>query len=90
MLGAVLNLHLYKSHSKVVTDMRDNINVDNILSGCDTEEELLAYYRQSRDLMGQAKFNLRSWATNSSQLKEVTRGDSTSDSNTAVGLLGLH
>ena len=89
MLGAVLDLHLSKFHNEVAMDMRDNIYVDNILSGCNTEEELLAYCRQSRDLMGQAKFNLRSWSTNSDQLKEVTRGDNTSDPNTTVGRLGL-
>ena len=59
MLGAILNLHLSKFHD-VTRDMRDNIYVDNILSGCDTEEELL---KQSRSLMGQAKFNLRLCST---------------------------
>ena len=89
MLGAVLDLHLSKSHLQAAADMRDNMYVDNILSGCSTEEELLAYYSQSRDLMGQAKFNLRSWSTNSQRLQEVTRQDNSSDPNTTVGLLGL-
>ena len=39
--------------------------------------------------MSQAKFNLRSWSTNSHQLKQVTMEDKTSDSSTTVGLLGL-
>ena len=89
MLGAVLNMHLSKFHNEVAKDMRDNIYVDNILSGCSSEEEPLAYYRQSRSLMSQAKFNLRSWSTNSDQLREVSRGDNTSDPNLTVGLLGL-
>ena len=86
ILGAVLNLHLSKFPNPIAEDMQDNIYVDNILSGCSTEEELLTYYSQSRDLMNQAKFNLRSWSTNS---KEITRQDKTSDPNTTVGLLGL-
>ena len=69
--------------------MRDNIYVDNILSGCNYEEELCAYYRESRSLMTQAKFNLRSWSTNSDQLREVTRVDKTSDPNLTVVLFGL-
>ena len=89
MLGAVLDLHLSKSPHPVAADMRNNVYVDNILSGCSTEEELLAYYSKSRDLMNQAKFNLRSWSTNSKQLQEVTKQDKTSDPNTTVGLLGL-
>ena len=39
--------------------------------------------------MNQAKFNLRSWSTNSKHLQEITRQDKTSDPNTTVGLLGL-
>ena len=89
MLGAVLDLHLSKSPLQVAADMRNNIYVDNILSGCSTEEELMTYYSQSRELLSQAKFNLRSWSTNSKQLQEVTRQDNTSDPNTTVGILGL-
>ena len=89
ILGAVLDLHLSNSPLQVAADMRDNIYVDNILSGCDTEEELLAYYSQSRDVMSQANFNLRSWSTNSKRLQEVTRQDNTSDPSTTVGILGL-
>ena len=89
MLGAVLDLHLSKSHLQAAADMRDNVYVDNILSGCSTEEELLAYYSQSRELMSQAKFNLRSWSTNSQRLQEITKKDNFGDHNTTVGLLGL-
>ena len=39
--------------------------------------------------MSQAKFNLRSWSTNSHQLKQVTMKDKTGDSSTTMGLLGL-
>ena len=89
MLGAVLDLHLSKFDNEVARDIRDNISFDNILSGYNSEEDLLLYYKQFRSLMSQAKFNLRVWATNSDQLKDVTRRDKPSDPNTAVGLLGL-
>jgi len=69
--------------------MQNNLYVDNILSGCNTEEEILAYYSQARALMSQAKFNLRSWSTNSKQLQEVTRQESTNDLNVTAELLGL-
>ena len=39
--------------------------------------------------MSQAKFNLRSWSTNSGKLRAVTGVDQTSDPNPTVGLLGL-
>ena len=39
--------------------------------------------------MSQAKFNLRSWSTNSKRLQEVTRQDNTSDPSATVGILAL-
>ena len=84
MIGVVLNLHLSKFDTPVALDMRENIYVDNVLSGCNTEDELLAYYTQPREIMSQAKFNLRSWSTNSRRLTEVTMKDKTSDSSTTV------
>ena len=89
MLAAVLDLHLSKVASPVALDMKDNIYVDNILSGCNTEEELLTYYKHSRELMSQANFNLRSWSSNSHQLQAVTAREKTSDPKPTVGLLGL-
>ena len=89
MLTAVLDLHLSKVASPVALDMKDNIYVDNILSGCNTEEELLTYYKHSRELMSQANFNLRSWSSNSHQLQAVTAREKTSDPKPTVGLLGL-
>jgi len=50
MLGAVLDLHLSKFDTPVALDMRDNVYIDNILSGCQTEDELLKYYTQSRNI----------------------------------------
>jgi len=73
--------------------MKENIYADNILSGCNSgcnsEEDLLTYYKVSRNLMGEAKFNLRSWSTNSHRLQTVTTSDKTSDPKPTVGLLGL-
>ena len=90
MLAAVLDLHLSKVASPVAADMKENIYVDNILSGCNTEDELLTYYKHSREFMSQANFNLRSWLSNSCRLQTITARDNTSDPNPTVGLLGLH
>ena len=38
MFAAVLDLHLSKCSSPVAADMKQNIYVDNILSGCSTED----------------------------------------------------
>lgn len=83
MLAAVLDLHLNKASSPIADDMKENIYVDNILSGCNTEEEIMQYYTQARAIMGNAKFNLRSWSSNRQQL--VTEAK-IGDPNTTVNL----
>ena len=89
MLAAVLDLHLSHVTSPVAADMKENIYVDNIMSGCNTEDELLTYYKQSQEFMSQANFNLRSWSSNSCHLQTITVRDNTSYPNPTVGLLGL-
>ena len=55
-----------------------------------TEADLLQYYTQAREMLGQAKFNLRLWSSNSNSLQKVTIDNKTTDPNTSVGILGLH
>ena len=89
MLNATLDLHLKKFPSSVAKDMSSNLYVDNLISGCDSEQQLMDYYTQSRCIMNQAKFNLRSWSSNSQRLRARAERDQTSDSSTCVNLLGL-
>lgn len=89
MLNATINLHLHNFQCPVATDIQQNIYVDNILSGCNTETDLLQYYTQARKILGQANFNLRLWSSNSNSLQKVTTEDKTIDPNTSVGILGL-
>ena len=89
MLAAVLNLHLSTTSTPVTDDMKQNIYVDNILSGCDTEAELMQYYTQAREIMGKAKFNLRSWSSNSCNLQTLVNKEKTGDPSTTVGILGI-
>ena len=72
---AVLDLHLTKVGSPVTQDMKENVYVDNILSGCNTEDELEVYYKQPWELMSQANFNFCSWSSNSHRLRIITTTD---------------
>ena len=58
MLHATIDLHLRKYQSPISEDIRRNIYVDNIISGCDTDTQLFQYYSQARHIMSQANFNL--------------------------------
>jgi transposase InsO family protein len=71
--------------------MKDNMYVDNILSGADTELRASQYYDESRSIMTEAKFNLRSWASNSPTLQQKATNDGTIDTTPAtdINVLGL-
>jgi hypothetical protein len=75
----------------VARDMKDNMYVDNILSGADTELNASQYYDESRSIMTEAKFNLRSWASNSPTLQQKATKDGTIDTTpeTDINVLGL-
>jgi len=88
MLSTALDFHLNSHNSAVSNDMKHNLYVDNIISGCQTEESL-HYYTTARAIMKEANFNLRSWATNSHKLQEKALADNTFDSETTVNILGL-
>ena len=89
MLNATLDLHLKKFLSPVAKDMKHNLYVDNLISGCNSEQEAVDYYTESRSIMRLANFNLRAWSTNNQKLRAITKEDQSNDSNTCVNLLGL-
>ena len=89
MLNATLHHHLERYSTPVAKDIRDNMYVDNVISGCDQETDIISYYQESRSIMNAANFNLRSWASNSPQLRERAGQDQTADTSTVVNILGL-
>jgi len=86
MIHATIDLHLSKFKSCVSKDIQCNIYVDNIISGYDTETELVQYNTQTQNIMNKANFNLRSWA---STLQQIATADKTIDHNTTVQIFGL-
>ena len=68
ILSSVINHHLSCYASPIAQDMLNSLYVDNIISGCDTEEGAIEYYTTARAIIQDAKFNLRSWASNSQLL----------------------
>ena len=56
MLHVIIDLHLCKYQSPVAENIRRNIHVANIISGLDTEAQLMQYYSQARNIMSPANF----------------------------------
>ena len=89
MLGATLHHHLDLNQSPVSRDIKCNLYVDNVISGCQSENEILHYYAEARAVMSDAHFNLRSWASNSQQLQSRAQLDEVLDTDTTVNVLGM-
>lgn len=89
MLHAALHHHLTKNPSAVSDDVQNNLYVDNVISGCNSEKDAMHYYKQSRTIMSQANFNLRTWASNSPQLQKTAKQDGSAETSDTVKILGL-
>ena len=90
MLNAVLQTHLDNHKTPVTQDMKDNLYVDNVITGRNTDTEALKYYQESRSVMAEAKFNLRSWASNSPLLQNQAATDGVLDTDSGItNILGL-
>ena len=89
MLNAAISYHLNQNDSPTSRDLLRNIYADNVISGSSTQESAITYFNQSRSTLGSANFNLRSWASNSTQLSGMTRTHDVADNTNPVKVLGL-
>ncbi|HBP53640.1 MAG TPA: hypothetical protein DD643_04535 [Synechococcus sp. UBA8638] len=63
--------------------------MDNVVSSSHIEVECLDYFAASRSLLGNAKFNLRSWASNSTHLRTAATEHNVAEADNPVKILGL-
>ena len=89
MLNVVLQYHLQQYNTTVSHDMKSNLYVDNIITGGTTEQTVVSYYREACSIMSSANTNLRSWSSNSVELKTIAAQDNVSDDSQSVNILGL-
>ncbi len=90
MLNATLRCHLENYDLPVAQDIKDNIYVDNTISGCDQETDSIRYYNEDQSIMQSIMhFHLHSWASNSPSLQSMAIKDGTDDAQTVVNILGL-
>ena len=69
ILHATLTKHLEDNSHVWVSDLlKKDIYVDNIISSFTDEKTVCNFFRDTRDLMSSAGFNLRSWSSNSCRL----------------------
>ena len=79
LLAATLDHHLKGYDNSVATRIRENIYVDNVITGHDTSEEVVQFYREAKQIFSDASMNLRDWMFNSQsvmkQIPDVDKAD---------------
>lgn len=89
MLNAAIIHHLSQNDSEVARDILHNLYVDNLVSGCHTEQGALKYFLESRTLLNNVNFNLRSWISNSRLLMSAAKENNVMETSNPVKVLGL-
>jgi len=89
MLNAAIAFHLQEHPSPVSSNILRSLSVDNVVSGCDTEQEASQYFLESRSLMNLSRFNLCTWATNSPSLQDLAQQHGVAETKETAKVLGL-
>lgn len=69
--------------------MDSSIYIDNLITGCDSEQEVLEYYHEANSTLNKAGLQLKTSGSNSSLIKTKAREEGVGDSSDKTKLLGL-
>ena len=61
LLGATIESHLESYESEVATKLKNDIYVDNVITGADSVESAIQVYREAKSIFKEASMNLREW-----------------------------
>ena len=88
LLAATLQHHLSRYDSNTAKKIRENISVDNVITGTDSVNDATKFYKESKQIFQNASMNLRDWMSNSQQvLKRIPTNDRSSEEK--IKVLGL-
>lgn len=71
LLGATIDFHLRKNKSNIADKLRQDIYVDNSISGADSASEAAEMYKEAKSIFQPASMNLRDWMSNSNEVMEI-------------------
>lgn len=89
MLFATLHHHLHLYDTPLSHNIRSNLYVDNIVTGCETESQAIQFFQEARSMMCNAGFNLRAWASNCESLTRKANEDNIGSNSQLTNILGL-
>lgn len=68
LLAATIDHHLKKTDTYIAQNIRDNIYVDNLITGTQSVNQAKELYTVSKQLFKDASMNLRDWMSNSQEV----------------------
>jgi len=90
LLNVTLLKHLELNKENWVSGiLHRDLYVDNILTRFTDEAEAITFFKDTRVLMSSASFNLRSWSSNSEQLRSKASNEDVLDEETPKKVLGM-
>ena len=85
LLGATIETHLDLYQSPVACQLKDNIYMDNVVTGADNTHDTISLYKEAKSMFKDARMNLREWMTNSETVNsEIPSEDLTKEDTTKV------
>ncbi|XP_077865606.1 uncharacterized protein LOC144352398, partial [Saccoglossus kowalevskii] len=90
ILNAVVKTQM-EANSDIPTysDLKQNIYVDDVITGSTSESDAIQYYKQSNQLMSSCGFNLLSWSSNNNEIRKLAGNDNKLKTAPDVGFLGI-
>ncbi|XP_060575739.1 uncharacterized protein LOC132733143 [Ruditapes philippinarum] len=71
LLGATVETHLDSYKSDVARKLKNDIYVDNVITGSENESEAILLYKEAKQMFTDASMNLREWLSNSDIVNEI-------------------
>ena len=71
LLGATIESHLESYDSELALKLKNDIYVDNLITGANSIESAIQVYRESKSIFREASMNQREWISNNSEVNKV-------------------
>ena len=71
LLGATVEYHLDTYGSDLSKKLKDDIYVDNVITGTNSLEEAILLYRGAKSMFNGVSMNLREWISSDQQMNEI-------------------
>ena len=89
ILNATLDKHLKQFNHPVAERIREDIYVDDLVSGAQDDHKAVTFYTNAQTLMLPGGFNLRSWSSNNEAVKTIAAEENLLNDNPKPKVLGM-